>query len=149
MRSGTENVASIVGMKRALEISIDKIDNKMEYLSNLSKYFINDIKNVGLSFIINGSNNRIPGSISISFKDVEGEMLLHRLDLKGICVSTGSACNSKNTELSHVLKAIDINRDYAFGTIRITLGLENTLDDIKYIVKTIKEILSSKYNSIY
>lgn len=148
MRSGTENVASIVGMKRALEISIDKIDNKMEYLSNLSEYFINDIKNVGLSFIINGSNNRIPGSISISFKDVEGEMLLHRLDLKGICVSTGSACNSKNTELSHVLKAIDINRDYAFGTIRITLGLENTLDDIKYIVKTIKEILSSKCNSI-
>lgn len=148
MRSGTENVASIVGMKRALEISIDKIDDKMEYLSNLSKHFVNDIKNVGLSFIINGSNNRIPGSISISFKDVEGEMLLHRLDLKGICVSTGSACNSKNTELSHVLKAIDINRDYAFGTIRITLGLENTLDDIKYIVKTIKEILSSKCNSI-
>lgn len=149
MRSGTENVASIVGMEKALEISMDKIEEKMEYLINLSKYFINNMKNIGLNFIINGSDNRIPGSISISFKDVEGEMLLHRLDLKGIYVSTGSACNSKNTELSHVLKAIDINRDYAFGTIRITLGLENTLDDIGYIVKTIKEILSNKYNSIY
>lgn len=141
MRSGTENVASIVGMEKALEISMERIDEKMKYLSNLSKYFINYIKDSGLNFIINGSDNRIPGSISISFKDVEGEMLLHRLDLKGIYVSTGSACNSKNTELSHVLKAIDINRDYAFGTIRITLGLENTLDDISYIVKTIKEIL--------
>ena len=83
----------------------------------------------------------IPGNMSLSFRGSEGEMLLHRLDLMGISVSTGSACDSKNTQLSHVLKAIHTPSEYANGTIRISLGYENTDEEISYIAASLIKIL--------
>ena len=77
----------------------------------------------------------------MSFKKSDGEMLLHRLDLKGICVSTGSACNSKETEISHVLRAMDVPYEYIRGTIRISLGKDNTVEEVQEIVAALKEIL--------
>ena len=71
-------------------------------------------------------------------------MLLHRLDLKGICVSTGSACDSKNTQISHVLKAINVPEEYALGTIRISLGKDNTDQDVIDIANAIKSILHDR-----
>ena len=94
-----------------------------------------------LDYIRNGAGNHIPGNISLSFKDRDGEALLHRLDLAGICVSTGSACDSVNTQVSHVLKAIGLEECYAKGTIRISLGKDNTVDDIKAIAAALKKIM--------
>ena len=79
--------------------------------------------------------------MSLSFRGSEAEMLLHILDLMGISVSTGSACDSKNTQFSHILKAIHTQSEYANGTIRIFLGYENTDEDISYIVESLIKIL--------
>lgn len=92
--------------------------------------------------IRNGSDNHVPGNISLSFKNREGESILHRLDLAGICVSTGSACDSVNTQVSHVLSAIKLDECYAKGTIRISLGKENTKEEIIAIVTALRKILS-------
>lgn len=78
--------------------------------------------------------------MSLSFRDSEAEMLLHILDLMGISVSTGSACDSKNTQLSHVLKAIHTQIEYVNGTIRISFGYENTDEDISYIAESLIKI---------
>lgn len=143
-RAGTENVAGIVGMAAALTEAASHMVENEKYLNKLVERFKSNIQSFGLDCVYNGTNNRIPGSISISFRGVEGEMLLHRLDLKGIFVSTGSACNSESIELSHVIKAISVPDEYAKGTIRITLGLENTLDDVDCLVSGLNEILSVK-----
>jgi len=82
----------------------------------------------------------LPGHLSISIKGEAGERLLHRLDLKGICISTGSACNASETEISHVIQAIDIPSLYAKGTIRISFGKENTLDESARIAEAIASI---------
>ena len=96
-----------------------------------------------ISFIRNGSSNHVPGNISISIKDSNGEMLLHRLDLMKICISTGSACDSKNTQVSHVIKAIGVPKEYAEGTIRISLGKENTKDEARMIAEAIIKVVKS------
>ena len=80
--------------------------------------------------------------MSLSFYNASGEMLLHRLDLKGICVSTGSACDSKNTQISHVLRAIGLPEDYAMGTIRVSLGKDNTESEVTQIADALIAILS-------
>ena len=79
--------------------------------------------------------------MSLSFKDADGEMLLRRLDLMGICISTGSACDSKNTQISHVLQAIKLDEEYARGTIRVSLGKDNTEEDVDRIIHALKKIL--------
>lgn len=142
MRSGTENVSGIVGMAAALAEHMEKMKADSEYLENLRNDFITLLSQSNLDYIINGAPSRIPGSISVSFKNADGEMLLHRLDLMGISVATGSACNSKETEISHVIQAIHTPMNYAKGTIRITLGMDNNLEQIKQIVNGIVRILS-------
>ena len=86
----------------------------------------------------------MPGNISVSFKGEDGEALLHRLDLMGICVSTGAACDNANTQISHVLKAINLDSSYANGTIRISLGKNNTIDDVNHILAALTKILNSR-----
>ena len=110
-------------------------------LIELEECLISHLQEAGMDFIRNGSNERIAGNISLSFRDSEGEMLLHRLDLMGISVSTGSACDSKNTQLSHVLEAIHVPEGYAKGTIRISLGYENTEEEITHIAESLIKIL--------
>ncbi len=141
MRAGTENVASIVGMAVALENSCNHILKSTEKLQRLEKCLVNELKAANLDFILNGSRLRTPGNISLSFKNASGEMLLHRLDLMGICVSTGSACDSTTTQVSHVLQAIKVPAEYIQGTIRITLGFENTEEDVLKIAKSLIKIL--------
>lgn len=141
LRSGTENVAGIVGMAAALKDHIDNMEAETGHLKQLQRQLIDGLKSVGLDFIENGSANRIPGNISLSFATASGEMLLHRLDLMGISVATGSACNSKETEISHVIRAIGIPEKYANGTIRVSFGPENTEDDVSTIINGICKIL--------
>ena len=142
MRSGTENVAGIVGMAAALKEHAGKLDAEARYLNLLQKKFINGLRAKGLDFIENGSVNRIPGNVSLSFANASGEMLLHRLDLMGISIATGSACNSKETTVSHVIQAIGVPEKYANGTIRVSFGPENTEDEVLTIIDGIHRILN-------
>lgn len=141
MRAGTENVAGIVGMATALQEHVEHMTQEIEYLNDLSDRLIDQLNQKGLDFRINGSRNRVPGSLSLSFKETDGEMLLHRLDLMGTAVATGSACDSKETVLSHVIQAISVPQEYAHGTIRITLGMDNTADQVDRIAQQIASIL--------
>ena len=140
-RAGTENISSIVGMATALANNCKKMNEHRKHLLYLEDVLLNGLRQLNLDFRRNGSLNHVPGNVSLSFRNSDGEMLLHRLDLKGICVSTGSACNSKETEVSHVLKAMRVPDEYAKGTIRISLGKDNTEEEVKAIVKALESIL--------
>ncbi len=142
-RAGTENVAAIVGMAVALEKNCKAMSIQNGRLNKLEEDLLNGLKNSGLDFIRNGSeNNHLPGNVSLSFRGSDGEMLLHRLDLMKIFVSTGSACDSINSQISHVLKAIDVPEEYARGTIRVSLGRDNTEDDVLNIVSALRRIIT-------
>lgn len=143
MRAGTENVASIAAMAVALKKNCKKMGSNIAHLKKLEDILVRELQRYELDFRCNGSNYRIPGNLSLSFRNADGEMLLHRLDLMGIYVSTGSACDSKNTQISHVLEAISVPQEYVVGTIRISLGAENTEEEVKYIAKALCKILKS------
>lgn len=140
-RAGTENVAGIVGMAVALKGHISNLDKEQAYLKDLEAYFIGKLNEAGFDYRLNGNKNHIPGLLSVSFKGAEGEMILHRLDLQHIEVATGSACNSHETEVSDVLRAAGIPREYIEGTIRFSFGMENTKEEIDTIVNALKKIL--------
>lgn len=140
LRAGTENVAAIVAMAVALRENIDNLERNQHHLYDLEENLIEKLRRSSISFIRNGSN-QLPGLISLSFKNMDGEAILHRLDLQGICVSTGSACDSKNTQVSHVLKAINLPLEYAKGTIRISLGKYNTMEDSDAIAEALIRII--------
>ena len=142
-RAGTENVAGIVGMATALQEHIENLGQEAAYLQKLADLLLKALRNTDLDFIVNGGDNRIPGSLSLSFRGAEGEMLLHRLDLMGTAVATGSACDSKNTVLSHVIRAIGVPDMYANGTIRITFGMDNTFEQIPVLAEQISCILKN------
>lgn len=143
MRAGTENVASIVGMAAALSKNVVSIDDNRKYLGKLEQTILRRLQVSGLDFIRNGSEPFVPGNLSLSFKGSFGEMLLHRLDLQGIMVSTGSACDSRNKQISHVLKAIEADENYALGTIRISLSRSNTNDEAIKIAESLISILKN------
>ena len=141
LRAGTENVASIVGMAAAVQEHVEHLTQETEYLNIISARLIDQLKSKNLDFRVNGGSDRLPGSLSLSFRDIDGEMLLHRLDLMGTAVATGSACDSKDTVLSHVIRAIAVPKDYAYGTIRVTLGMDNTPEQVDRIAHQISTIL--------
>lgn len=140
LRAGTENVAGIVGMAVALKNNCDALEENTRYVEGLESKFVDMLDNSGLKYTRNGGPNRLPGLLSLSFPGADGEAILHRLDLTGICISTGSACNSKSTEVSHVLQAIRLEDSYAKGTIRISLGKTNTEDDVESIFKALMKV---------
>lgn len=140
-RAGTENVASIVGMAVALKANIDELRRNEKHLRNLETMLLTGLQNCGVEFTRNGDGNFLPGLVSLSFPGKDGEAILHRMDLMGICISTGSACNSEKTQVSHVLKAIGLPDELAQGTIRISLGRYNTVRDVEKIVACLKKIL--------
>lgn len=140
MRAGTENVASIVGMAVALKNNADRIVEARKHLRKLEESLLQELNNCQVDFIRNGENH-LPGNLSLSFKGANGETLLHRLDLMGIMVSTGSACDSVTNQVSHVLRAISLGNEYAEGTIRISLSHSNTVEEVQKIARAIIKIL--------
>ena len=144
LRAGTENVASIVGMATALEENVISICENESYLAHLEEILISNLSRSGIAFYRNGAENHIKGNVSLSFPNRSGESIMHRLDLKGICVSTGSACDSKDTQISHVLKAIGLEVMLAKGTIRISLSKYNTEQDMIKIVQVLVGILKEE-----
>ncbi len=141
MRAGTENTAAIVGMAAALKKNCSVIDETEKKLHKLEEALIGGLRNNNIDFVRNGDDKRIPGNISLSFPGEDGEAILHRMDLNGIAISTGSACDSKNTNISHVLQAIGLDENLAHGTIRISLGKYNTQDDVEKIVAALTKII--------
>ena len=140
-RAGTENVASVVGMATALKENCVAMSKNTTYIQGLEHQLLDALHASHIPFVRNGSDNNLPGLISLSFAGADGEAILHRMDLKGICISTGSACNSTNTEISHVLQAICLEEILAKGTVRISLGKNNTMEDVDCIVNTLVKIL--------
>lgn len=144
MRAGTENVASIVGMATALKKNCDEMQQTTEKLRTMENIFVDTLRQADVDFIRNGAENHVPGNISISIRGASGEMLLHRLDLKGISISTGSACDSVNTQVSHVVQAIGVPQEYAEGTVRVSFGRDNLAEDAAEVAKAIISVISPK-----
>lgn len=144
MRAGTENVAGIVGMATALKNNCDQLEENRRRVIGLESVLVRMLDSSGIRYVRNGSRNRLPGLMSLSFPGADGEAILHRLDLMGIMVSTGSACDSKNTQISHVLRAIHADELYAKGTIRISFGKDNTVDEAERIADAVIKIVSRK-----
>ena len=139
-RAGTENVAGIVALGKACEIAKRDLEKNIEYLKSLRDYFIKSVEEKIEIALFNGSKKlRVSGNSNFSFKGIDSQSLLLKLDEKGICVSSGSACSEGNGKPSHVLKAIGLSDEEAKSAIRVTLGEENTKEDIDYLVESIIE----------
>lgn len=138
-RGGTENVANIVGMGKAIELATERIQEYNEKLYKLSKTFLDEINKEFEDVQLNGHPlKRLRGNLNLSFKDIDGESLLLLLSERGFCISTASACSSNTKNYSHVLKAIGLTAEQAKNTIRITFGEENTTKDAILLAKNIK-----------
>ncbi len=136
-RAGTENIAGIVGMAKALEMSCQTMQEDRDYVADVRKTFLHAMKETGLDYMVNEADSNVEGTISLSIKNANGEMIVNRLDLLGIAVATGSACNSRDMELSSVIKALKLPLEYAMGTIRISFGRENTSEEAVIIAREI------------
>ncbi|NOX71476.1 MAG: cysteine desulfurase [Candidatus Micrarchaeota archaeon] len=141
MRPGTENIAGIIGFAKAVQIAKDEDCKKMKELRD---YMIERITKEIPHTKINGplGNMRLCNNVNISFHYVEGESIVLRLDMKGICASTGSACFSRSLEMSPVMKAIGCDHELAHGSMRFTLSKFTTKEEIDYAVDNLKEIVA-------
>ena len=144
MRSGTENVPGIVGLAAASELAERNLEGEMVRISGmrdrLADYVLERVEDTW----VNGSRTkRLPNNLNLGFSFIEGEALLLRLDAEGIAVSTGSACSSKKTVASHVLTAIGLRPQEAHGSLRITLGRENTDEEVDRVGEAIVEVAES------
>ena len=147
-RAGTENVASIVGLGKACELCMDNFD--INYSKNLwlRNYFFEQLGKHITDFKINGSlENRLPGNCNIAFKNINASNLLLKLDSMGICTSAGSACSTGTPSPSHVLLAIGLSPELAFGTLRVTFGVENTREDVDFLIKALIVSVNELRNS--
>ena len=144
-RAGTENVAGIVGMGKAIELAYQNMEEYNKKLIELREYCIEKLQSKIGKIKINGARkDRLPGNINISFLGEDSSDLLLKLDEIGICTSAGSACSTGDSSPSHVLMAIGLNNEEAEGALRITLGKENTKQDIDYLISNIVAITTFK-----
>lgn len=142
-RAGTENVPGIVGISKALEIANQNIEEYNKKLKELRNYYLIEIKKRVPYIRINGDlEKRLPGNANICFSGVDGGKLLAELDSRGICASSGSACSAGLLTPSHVLLAIGISPKLARGSLRISFGRENTIEDTKYLIESVEEVVN-------
>ena len=144
MRSGTENVAGIAGMAAALVAGCKKMRREAARLEEMRESILAGLADVKADYIVNGSADRLPGFLSLSFKNMDGEMLLHRLDLLGVAVSTGSACHAGKEAVSPVIRAIGVGEEYRRGTIRLTLGAGNTPEEAGQITAALRDAVRER-----
>jgi cysteine desulfurase len=146
-RAGTENVPGIVGIGAAAKLAMDFLDEKVRQETELRDYLIREIETKIPNVRLNGSRDgRLPNNVNFSFEFVEGESLLIMLDMKGICVSGGSACSSGSLAPSHVLKAIGLSDSLARGALRMTLSAETTKEEIDTTVAALTELVKKLRN---
>lgn len=141
-RAGTENVPGIVGVGKAVELAASTMEERAERETKLRDYTIARIEKEIPYCRLNGDRvKRLPNNINFSFRFIEGESMLIKLDLKGICASSGSACTSGSLDPSHVLLAIGLPHEIAHGSLRMTLGADTTKEDLDYTVDCLKQIV--------
>ena len=141
-RAGTENLASIVGLGKAIELATADIDAHNAKLIEMRDHMISEILTRIPETRLNGdAKRRLPGNVNVSVRYIEGESLLLSLDLKGIAASSGSACTSGALDPSHVLLAIGLPHEIAHGSLRLTMNEENTMEEVDTVVEALVEIV--------
>ena len=141
-RAGTENLPGVVGMAAALKETVAERDQEAVRLTALRDRLIAGLSEIPHSALNGDAEKRLPGNVSFCFEGIEGESLLLLLDEKGISASSGSACTSGSLDPSHVLLAIGRVHDVAHGSLRLTLGRENTPEDVEYIISAVRDVVS-------
>lgn len=140
MRSGTENVAGIIGFAKAAAIAMHNRKRRISRESELRNYMINRVLSMIPGSKLNGSiRNRLPNNCSFCFKNIDGAALIAMLDEQGICASAGSACSSASKEGSHVLRAIGLNDELVHGTVRLTINEEITRGQMDYVIECLRK----------
>jgi cysteine desulfurase len=139
-RSGTENVPSIVGIGKAIEIAESNRENFYNHTKDLSDRFIRLLRNKIPDFVLHSSNNGLSNIVNFSIPNIQGEPILIGLDFKGIMASSGSACSTASIEPSHVLLAKGVDEKLALGSVRLSFSNSNTFEEIDYIVESLYEV---------
>ncbi|MDD6405374.1 MAG: cysteine desulfurase NifS [Clostridiales bacterium] len=146
-RAGTENVPGIIGIGKAAEIAISSLDERMVKETHLRDHLIKRlISEIPYTRLNGHESRRLPNNVNVSFQFIEGETILIMLDMAGICASAGSACTSGSVDPSHVLTAIGLPSEIAHGSVRFTLGYENTMEEIDYVADRVVEIVEKLRN---
>lgn len=140
-RAGTENVAGIVGLSKALEISYSTMNERNARLSKMRDRLIDELLKIDRSRINGDRTHRLAGNINMCFEGIEGESLLLLLDLNGVCASSGSACTSGSLDPSHVLLSIGLPHEIAHGSMRLSFSDENTEEDVDHIISVVPQIV--------
>ena len=144
LRPGTENVSGIVGLGKACELAEKNLLEDTKYITNLRDKLIDGIlDSVEQSYLDGHRTKRLPNNVNLRFTGIEGESLVLHLDSKGVAASTGSACSSKSLEPSHVLIALGLEHVEAHGSLRLTLGKENTEEEVDYVITAVKEVVET------
>lgn len=144
LRSGTENVAGIVGLATALTLADTNMDADMEKVKEISRIVTEGLLKIPYAFETGHPTNRLPGTVSFVFEAVEGESLVLGLDAKGISASSGSACSSGTLDPSHVLLAIGLPHEIAHGSLRLSFGPENTIEQAHYVAEAVTAVVSAR-----
>jgi cysteine desulfurase len=146
-RSGTENIPGIAGLASAARAGFKTLDERIAKLTAMREYLKTELlKNIDDVRFNGHPVHRLPGNCNFSFKFIEGEAIVLRLDMAGIAASSGSACSSSSMKPTHTLMAMGLSGEDAFGSLRITLGFENTYEEIDYFLETIKKIIMDLRN---
>ncbi|WP_434644074.1 cysteine desulfurase NifS [Thermoanaerobacterium thermosaccharolyticum] len=140
-RAGTENVAGVVGFGTAIELITQNIDEHIKKLTMLRDKLIDGILKIPYTRLNGHPIKRLPGNVNVSFEFVDGESLILSLDMEGICVSSGSACTAGSIDPSHVLLAIGLPEEIAHGSLRLTIGEENTEEEINTVINKLPKIV--------
>ena len=142
--SGTENTAGFIGLAAAMQDACEHLDEKMGYVKKLTDKLVKGImENIPYSHYTGDPVNRLPGTASFVFEAIEGEGLILRLDNAGVCGSTGSACSTGSLDPSHVLMAIGLPHEIAHGSLRLTLGEQNTEEDVDYVIENVTDVVKT------
>ena len=139
-RSGTENVPSIVGLGKAIEIAENNRENFYSHTDKLRNALIKKLSEILPDLVIHSSNSGLPNILNFSIPNIQGEPILISLDFKGIMASSGSACSTASVEPSHVLLAKNVEENLALGSVRISFGRDNTFEEVEYIANSLLEI---------
>jgi len=140
-RAGTENTAGIVGMATALEDAVATMEERNEQTRKIRDYIISEASKIERSRVNGDTTHRLPGNVNMCFEGIEGESLLLMLDYNGISASSGSACTSGSLDPSHVLLSIGLPHEIAHGSLRLTFGEGNTMEDAEYIMSVLPDII--------
>lgn len=141
-RAGTENIPAILGVAAALQEACDHMKENMRHCKAMRDRLIAGLSQIPHSVLNGDSVHRLPSNVHFCFEGIEGESLLLLLDQKGICASSGSACTSGSLDPSHVLLAIGRPHEIAHGSLRLSLGAENTMAEVEYMLEAISEVVS-------